>query len=274
MRKIEDETLKIKGLKKEYTFIHISDAHLSYAPKSADDEEKSLCKEHTEEWTRDGKTPLESFEEVVEFVNSEKPDALFITGDCVDYASENNSSYLKKQIDKINTDVLYVYGNHESVNYKQKPLNPKIYYPLYENMMNGTPQYWVKDYGDLLICAIDDSDKNITSEQLDFLKKQMERNIPILLLIHIPFSTATIKEPIENKWGEGAMSYFALDGDNPCDETVEFCELLKKEDNNIAAIFTGHIHTSYKGEFSNGRMMYAAGTAFDGYARRIKVLPE
>lgn len=274
MRKIENEVLKIKGLKKEYTFIHISDAHLSYAPFDADEEEKSLCREHTEEWTRDGKTPLESFEEVVEFVNEEKPDALFITGDCVDYASENNSAYLKTQFGRMNTEVLYVYGNHESVNYKKKPLNPKIYYPLYEDMMNGKPSCRVKDYKDLLIVIIDDADKKITKEQLDFLKKQTERNIPILLLIHIPISTATIKEPIENKWGEGAMSYFALDGDNPCDETIEFCEFLKRNDNNIAAIFTGHIHTSYKGEFSNGRMMYAAGAAFDGYARKIKVLPE
>ena len=274
MRKIENETLKIKGLKREYTFIHISDAHLSYAPFGADDEEKALCLEHTEEWTRDGKTPLESFDEVCEFVNDEKPDALFITGDCVDYASENNSSYLKAQIGKMNTEVLYVYGNHESVNYKEKPENPKIYYPLYEDLMKGSPAYWVKDYGDLLVCAVDDADKKITKEQLDFLKKQIARNIPILLLIHIPISTATIKEPIENKWGEGAMSYFALDGDNPCSETVEYCELIKKADNNIAAIFTGHIHTPYKGEFSNGRIMYAAGAAFDGYARKITVLPE
>ena len=235
---------------------------------------KSLCKEHTEAWSRDGKTPRELFDVAASYINEENPDALFVTGDCVDYVGENNANYLKEQFAKINTDVLYVLGNHESVNYREKVENPKIYYPLYECITDGNPSFWVKDYGDLLIVGIDNSDKKITKEQIAMLKEEIKRNIPIILLMHIPVSTATIKEPIENKWGEGAMSYFALDGDNPIDTTVEFCELLKEKDNNIAAIFTGHIHTPYKGEFANGKMLYAAGTVFDGYVRKIEVLPE
>lgn len=274
MKIIENEVLKVKGLKKEYTFLHVSDAHLSYAPENASEDEKSLCKEHTEEWTRDGRTPQESFSRVVDFVNREKPDALFITGDCVDYASESNSKYLKEQTEKIDADVLYVLGNHESVNYREKADDTKIYYPLYKDMMSGNPSFWVKDYGDLLIVGMDDADKKITKEQISMLKEQIVRDIPIILLIHIPVSTETIKEPVENKWGEGAMSYFALDGDNPIDTTVEFCELLKQKDNNIAAVFAGHIHTPYKGEIAPGKMMYVAGSVFDGYIRKITVKPE
>lgn len=274
MKKIENETLKIKGLKNEYTFIHISDAHLSYTKEDAPEEEKEMCKEHTLEWSRNGKTPLEAFDDVVDYVNTEKPDALFMTGDCVDYASKNNSAYLKEQIEKMNTEVLYVYGNHESVNYADKTKDHKYYYPLYNDLMEGNPSYRLKDYGDLLVCVIDDADKKITKEQIDFLKEQIEKNLPIILLIHIPVSTDTLKEPVECKWGEGAMSYFALDGDNPIDTTVEFCELINAKDNNIAAVFAGHIHTPYKGKLKNGTTMYVAGTAYGGYARKIKVIPE
>ena len=269
MKTLDHVTLTIPGLKKTYTFLHISDAHIAVAYSDDTAEDKALAEKHALRWTNADIPPVACFEKAISCAEEVQADALFITGDCADYISDSNVKYIKEKSTSSSVEFLYAYGNHECGDYFKPVLNPRAYYSEYASLMMGTPDFWVKDYGDLLVIGVDDSDLVITPEQLSKLKEQISRNIPIVLLLHIPLCTESIFQPVMEAWG----SSFMLGTDEDSDTVKEFCNLVKSPDSNICAICAGHTHFSHVGEFAPGRMQYVAAACFFDYARKITLVP-
>ena len=117
MYNIENDVLIIPGIKRNLTFLHISDAHIVYAYPEDSEEDKLLAQKHTQKWNYANIAPVDAFAQAIQYANESKVDALFITGDCVDYISDSNVKYLKEQLKNVSADVLYVYGNHDRSNH-------------------------------------------------------------------------------------------------------------------------------------------------------------
>lgn len=254
--------LTIPGIDREYTFLHITDAHIAVAPETATPEEKAMAEARTKFWTPgSGILPIDSFTAHLKNAEKLKADGIFLTGDGIDYQSDYNIEIMNKLCGESKVKVTYVYGNHEG------GIDNKEFYPKYKTLMGDTPGFQVADYGSFLVIAVDDSNKVISQAQLDALKAQMERKIPIILLLHIPVRTEAIEPSVMARWGTD----FMIGTDDDRETTHAFCKMVKSEDSPVIAIFAGHVHYEHEGEFAPGKMQYTAAPAFTGYYRIIKV---
>ena len=270
--------IRAKGVKGSYRFLHISDAHVAVAAPDATDTDKALAEKQSKCWSLGELTSNESFEEMLKYVRHIHPDALLIAGDAVDYFSDANAAVMKDRLTALKNDginTLYAYGNHEGASYKESIPDYRAYYYLYNEVMGDDPSFQVMDLGDLILVSVEDSTRDITISQLERMKKlcqeATEREISIILLMHIPIFCDDIAPRILQIWGPSFM-IGSCEDDSP---TVhEFCDLIKAEDSPIAAVLAGHIHFSQKGFVSPGRMQYVSAPAFEGFVYDITVIGE
>jgi len=267
---VENTKIKVPGLKRNYIFFQISDSHIAYASPDASQEDKDRAVYFTEMWTNRSKyhyTPIQAFDEIIAYVNNEVGDALLITGDLFEGGDRmNNVDFLQSRMAACNKEFLYVVGNHEAGSF-HIPEGLASFMP-------GNGFYWVKDYGDLLVVGLDDNKRSLLPEQIAFLKEQTARNIPILLIMHIPIYADSCDKAIRRLWGDTGHEQYTIGLDNTPEETMEFIEYLKQDGNNIIAIAAGHAHLSCVGEFAPGRLQFITAPSFDNFIRRIELVAE
>lgn len=262
---MDNTIIYIPNISREYTFIHITDAHIAVAPDTATDEEKAMAEARTKFWTPgSGILPIDSFKAHLENAEELKADGIFLTGDGIDYQSDYNIEIMNKLCGESKVKVTYVYGNHEG------GIDNKEFYPKYKRLMGDTPGFQVVDYGSFLVIAVDDSNKVISSAQLEAMETQMNRMLPIVLLLHIPLKTDAIAPSVMERWGTD----FMIGTEDDPETTHTFCKMVKSEDSPVVAIFAGHVHYEHEGEFAPGKMQYTAAPAFTGYKRIIKIKPK
>lgn len=273
--KVDEAKVKIPGLTRTYTFTHISDAHVAHAEETDTEEVRAFAAKQAGRWCIPEISSQEAFEDALRYTEEIGAEALMVTGDCIDYLMNSNLTYVKRKLKELKTQVLYAFGNHECGHYELLPdmEYKERAYEFYDELMFGSPAYWVKDYGEFLVVGLDNSTHKISEEQMQFLKEQISENRPILLMMHIPLYTEEIVAPIVEKWSEEEIVYFTLGNNQDPQEVKEFCELVKAPDNNIAAIFSGHIHLAWQGEVREGLMQYTAAPTFETYIRKITVEP-
>ena len=267
--------INAKGVKRSYRFLHISDAHVAVAYENASDEERALAEKQAKRWSLGVLTSTCAFEEMLKYVRHVRPVALLIAGDAVDYQDEATADWMVGRLAALKNegiDTLYAFGNHEGASYVESIPDYRAYYYLYSDVMGGDPSFQIMDLGDLLIVAVEDSMRDITESQLDRMRSVIaeakEREISIILLLHIPIFADELAPSVLKIWGPSFM-LGSLAEDSP---TVhEFCNLIKSEESPIAAVLAGHIHYSQKGYVSPGRMQYVSAPAFEGFVYDITV---
>lgn len=270
---IEQTKLVIPGLTRSYTFCHISDVHVAYAYPDEPEAAREMAETHAQKWNPIGLLPVDALKQSLDYADEIHADGIFLCGDCADYFSGGTVSFLKERIAETETEVFYVCGNHEGADYYKKVENLRDCYPAYASLMQGTPDFWSRDFGEFLLVGMDDSDKKIRAEQLDALRKMTASGKHVILLIHIPMYTEAIAPPVRAMWGDGGTDYFTLGLKHDTELSQEFCRFVK-ENEAIAAVFAGHIHLAHEGEFAPGRMQYTSAPAFTGYMRVITVCGE
>lgn len=261
----EKVELKIENAKKEYTFLHISDVHVSCMPTNDDEGERNYAIGSTEKWTRDGITPIERFESFIRFASEAKPDAVILSGDAIEICREHNIAFLRESFAKFPCPVLFATGNHETFG-----LNGAPYDHHYADLMKGSPKLWCEDLGDLLVVGVDNCRKNITREQIDGLREILNRGVPTILVMHVPIVTDGLREKIADFWGEDDVDYFEFCGKNADHEVKEFGDLVKNSDS-IIAVLAGHVHFAHTDEIAEGKKLLVAAPLFEGFVREIKV---
>jgi uncharacterized protein len=146
--------IKIKGLKKELSIVHLSDLHLGAI--------------HRKKY----------LEKVVKETNSLNPDAVVITGDLIDVSSRINSNLLSP-INKIKSPVYFVIGNHEIYEGLDKliPILNKIKMKIIRNDKSK--------FKEITFIGVDYSDSK--DEILKRLNKiEIDKNDINILLYHSP----------------------------------------------------------------------------------------
>lgn len=270
---IEHSKLVIPGLTRSWTFCHISDTHVAYAYPDEPDAAREMAEKHAQKWNPIGLLPVDALDQALNYADEIHADGVFLCGDGTDYFSPGTVRYMKERISAAKTEVFYVCGNHEGGDYYKAVADLRACYPDYAPLMQGTPDFWIRDMGEFLLVGMDDSDKKITRGQLDGLNRVLSDGKPVILLIHIPMYTEAIAPPVRAQWGEGGTDYFTLGLDHDTDLSREFCRTVKESDS-VAAVFAGHIHLAHTGEFAPGRMQFTSAPAFTGYMRVVTVCGE
>ncbi len=143
------------------------------------------------------------------------------------------------------------------------------------------PPFEATEIGGIRFAAIDDANYHVTEEQLAFVKKELGRGLPVVLLLHIPLRLPTLREPTiavwdapiligDPDWAPESRHEWETREDDP--ETLEFVRVVE-EAPNLVAVLCGHIHFEHVDSVSLQAVQYAVRPAYEGGYRLVEFRP-
>jgi len=196
-----------------------------------------------------------------------------------------NLDFLKKSLQSISSLNLYTLGNHDWY-YPYMDWNDSTrreHYPRFFDFTHGNPAYQMINVNGIKLIAIDNSNYQISEEQLHFFREQLADGLPCLLFMHIPLYLPSLVTEVVQKWKAPIMMaapgwdvetqqlWKVRDADQ---STTQFYNLVTGRDHDqILGIFCGHVHFAHKDEFRPNRCQLITTPCFMGGYRIIRILP-
>lgn len=273
------------GLETPLRFLHVTDSHISRAYPEDGEETNWLAQERNKNCFDMG-VPGQSerlFEEALDYGKQHNLSFIF-TGDIYDFISKANFDAL----DKILSDCSYLYaaGNHDFCHYPGRDREDYSY--KIEHLPTVQPH--VKEYnllfaskniGGVNFIMMDDSYYLFTFGQLDLLKAEAAKGLPMVLLLHNPLYTEELAARVLSRQG---CSYVVgceepILSKNPPeriiqqtpDEATKATVAFLRNEPLLKAIFAGHIHESFETQFSPTCRQYVTGATYRGEIREITI---
>jgi predicted MPP superfamily phosphohydrolase len=229
----ETAVIKIPDLNSSLKIMQITDSHISIADASeanlmqfGERMHKAYQNSHKHYRLDTTETTIEYLDDVLQKAKDENVELLLLTGDIVNFPSDVSVKYVYDRLIKTGIPWLYTSGNHDW-HYEGMPgtndslrilWSDKSLLPLY----NGhNPLYYSEIIHGINFVAIDNSTYEVNSDQIEFMKDQLIKKEPIILISHIPYN---------------------LDGSEDRPGMDDFVDLMSGNCDKIVAVFTGHYH--------------------------------
>jgi len=280
-------TIHIEGLKQNLTILHITDSHMVVG-----DERDPEASEHIdrfsqlfEERTPGNVPPHEIFEQTID--NSlQGIDAAALTGDIIHFPAHAAIEKIARGVEALSVPTLYTLGNHDW-HFPHLPWSDETraaYYPRFHGLTDPNPACQALDIGGARLIALDNSNYQVSAEQVDFLRAQLDGPLPCLLFVHIPIWIESLAPAVIEQW-QAPIMMATQDGwtdeqrerwkvPNNRDSTEACLALLKDGPcDNLAGIFCGHVHFPHIDAFRPGRYQYVTKPGFAGGYRLIHLKP-
>lgn len=244
------------GLTEPFSVVHITDTHIAYADERDTERKLALSERRLKEFPHAEET-LTLASEISKSLNL----PIVHTGDLLDFVSFANIERAKRFTDE--NDCFTAAGNHEFSLYLGEAKEDAAY----RNQSLGKVQSAFKNdirtasriIGGVNFVALDDGYYLFEKEQIDFLKKETERGLPIVLLLHCPlfdkdlYDTEMKKSPCGYVVGAPVELMECYPPDRfeqqlADDLTLDAIEFIANE-SSIKAIIAGHMHYNYEGFF-------------------------
>ena len=199
--------------------------------------------------------PEKAFEETLQFAVESGADLLALPGDIFSWPSEAAIEWAHERLDKIGIPYIYVAGNHdwhyEGMPGKLEALRDtwieKRLLPLYQGLNPLMAAYDIKG---VRFVAIDNSTYQVSEQQLEFFKQQVKSDMPLVLLVHIPFYAPGRSVGFgcgHPEWGAATDKNHEIERRPRWPEqghtksTMDFYQEVFTA-SNLLAVFAGHIH--------------------------------
>jgi predicted MPP superfamily phosphohydrolase len=271
----------IPGLTGEYTFLHLTDSHVS-AFSDADQKKWTAARiqyntARRNSFMADGLFAEERFPLFFDYAGEIGADGMFLTGDLIDFPSEKNISLLYENVGRFNGKSIYCLGNHDW-NYSDDYMTGNsvtVNRPLFNDLTNGDPYFSYEEYDGFIVAAIDNSSDVVTDDTVNKFLSLYEKNKPIILLLHVPFHVDTLAPDVKKTWGGRniTMGPGALGSDWGSVIRL-YNAVCVAEDTPVVAVFTGHVHFNHEDVFPNGVPQYVTSTGYTGDCRVVTVKGE
>ena len=268
--------LKI-GAEKPFKFIHISDNHVTFADEREELKKQELAENRSQYFMKSAIPVLEAARDYANANNT------FVahTGDLIDFISEKNYEYLTEYASSC--DLFLAAGNHEFANYLGEHEDNE-----YKNRSAARVNACLKNdiffdskvVNGVNLIAVDNSYHQFEAWQLERLKEEVKKGMPILMFMHTPlYDEKFYNVMINNLHNKCAFLM------NVPDELVDLypeelhyhhraTEVTKAaykyilEEPLIKAVFAGHIHFAIDSRTNETTLQYVVG---GGYARIVEV---
>lgn len=272
MLKIKKTTIKI-GLEKPLKILHMTDSHL---PFYCDSDSENMIRQGKK---RNEKRSVRNLNKLIKY-GEKNCDLIVHTGDLIDYISKPCVEFAKDFLKR--DKFLFVAGNHEYAKYDG--VKEDMAYRL--NSLEEIGGYPVNIFfnshiiGGVNFVGIDDAYHQVEYEQLDFLKKEVEKGYPVILFMHAPLYEKELYKKSYKFWngeicvlGSDTIAHPEVVGDiaEPVESTKAFYEYAVAEPQ-IKAVLTGHLHFSFESRLRGGTMQYVTNRGDKGNAREITIL--
>lgn len=271
--KLMRTTIEI-GLEKPFKILHMTDTHFHY-----DDEGNDHWRKR--DFNHDHKgCCVEYFKNAVDYA-VENNLLVLHTGDLWDFMSEGNFRAAKEALSQI--DCIYALGNHELYYDVDENYNVKIakteqmacYLPndlhFYSRVVNG-----------VIFVTLDNSCYQITEDQLELLKAEAAKGLPIILGVHVPLYVPSLADYMMGIYKSAAVmappeELLARYSDHnrnlqaASEITRQAAEYICTEPT-IKAVIAGHTHCNHEGEIAPGKPQFVTHGTYHGYAREFTVI--
>lgn len=261
----KENRLVLPGVKGEHLFLHITDTHVSTVDDESTAEERELTDKQEALWAvfkenfARGKVPfakgndepygdpqristIAAFEKQLALAEELKPEALLFSGDNLDHMHSAGVRYLKRRLAAYGGKFLCVPGNHED--------------PVCDGVWGKGVR--TLEFDGFRIVAVDDSQRTVSGEDLEALRKLCGEGIPMIVLCHVPVSTAYCREEMHK-----LMEYFYIDSESEEANAREFVSLLEKNDA-VKAVLCGHVHGYHAVELAPGKLQIVGSQGMAG----------
>ncbi len=266
------------GIEHPIRLLHITDSHLTCHDAGLDSGRAELF---SKEYNGDH---VDYFTEAVEYAKANGLTVLH-TGDLMDFVSDENLALLKKSFSDV--EYLYVMGNHDFCMCAGEPSES---YEMKKARAEKTPPYSStnayfdhKTVGGVNFVSLSNVDYRISEEQLALIKKETEKGLPIVLLMHIPFFTPEHADAvlatglpcayISCASQEYLSRYSEADrkSQEPNAQTLKALEYIRSAPL-IKAVIAGHTHVNREEDIGNGVIQIATAACYAGYVREITIV--
>ena len=277
------------GADKPFSALHIADSHLTRVDARENERKLKLSVSRGPHFVQ-----AEAYFSAALRYARKKDLLLLHSGDVIDFVSEANLDYIAEQLQTVRAFVSA--GNHEYSQYVGEAREDAAYKAQsYTRVQQAYPNdLWMASqviHGVNFI-ALDDVYYQVTEEQHAWMKKQVERGLPIVLICHVPFYTEKhCQENLRENQGRAAYmtgapleitQTFQTDPSLPEEEqwrnrsvqqradepTLAFIAWLKQQPL-LKAILAGHCHSFYAERFSPTAIQYTVGAGYEGAAYEI-----
>lgn len=277
MHDIEDLIVEVSGVEKEFSFIHWTDVHLS----ECDRRDETLLVKMASRANCFGGDPTSVAREMVETFNALKPDLVAVTGDFLDAPTQANIEIGAEILGSLDSPVCITVGNHEW-GFLVEPCDRDYWLPRLQPLAKQPLDWHVQEMYGVNLLFVDDSNYQITPEQLRKTEELLGDGRPCILFLHIPVvidslvprTVQTWKKPIilgaegisPDKRTQWRM------GDEVEPSTATFCSLVKSHQQ-MKAIFAGHLHFNHDDEYRQGCSQYVTSGGFEKGYRKVRIVP-
>lgn len=261
------------GLEEPFSVLHISDTHLTAAYPHKSEKKQTLCRRRSETF---GGMQEEALRDSLEWAKLHT-DYVLHTGDLIDWQSEANFDLVRKYFGR---DIACCPGNHEFSPDMWlsdiKEYKAEGYKDLTRGLLQENLPYELEFSSEVIkgvnFVMMDDVYAYVTERQVRLFEKAVEKGLPIVLCMHVPFLTPTIWRATKHYWERDEAKLRFTDASIPEPEgdmlmqledpvTREFIEYLRHEPL-LKAILAGHEHITIQDRFSPTAMEYVVGANY------------
>lgn len=273
------------GLEKPLRFLHISDNHLTYADDRDDQRKRELAAARHKAFEGDTQRCVEYLDEMITY-SQEHCDLLLHTGDLLDFVSWKNFDVAREKLADV--DYFMAIGNHEFSLYVGEAFEDDAYkrqsYDRVQAVFKNDVTFASRQIGGLNLVALDNGYYHFKEHQLEALKAEVAKGLPIVLMMHNPIYTPELyHDMMEVRKTETAFvcdcpdelmsgySDYRYRQQKPTEATSEFVRYLKKQPL-IKAVLAGHLHHHHESVLFGQTVQYVTGAGYRGLAREIEVV--
>ncbi len=296
---IEEITIELPGISREYSLAWVSDLHMITDKEPADDVMEEFSEAIEQRYETLFVNPAQSEDEVkhsdellpeiIKYLNytqiDGKPfDGIIFGGDMLDYCSRSNLDTFKEEYEKLNPDIpkLYIRADHDyGFWYGGEALTEEKAWEMHKEIDGDDLNDKYLDFEDFVVIGVNRSNKDITQQQYEIIKQQYDaakqKDKPVIIVTHVPYEAQDdgLREysmQVRNKvyyW-----TYFSNEGDNiPNDLTRQYFSEIYSEDTQVCNVLAGHLHASWDGNISEQVTQHIFAPAFMGFIGVIHVVP-
>ncbi len=265
------------GLGEPFSILHISDSHLTAANAGENEKKQKLRETRTQTF---GGRQEEALRDALAWAK-QHVDYVVHTGDLIDWQSQANFDLVRKFFGSAMTGSL---GNHEFSTdmwlSDPKEEHTEAYKDLTRQKLQEVYPFDVRFQSQVVhgvnFVTLDDVYGYVTEEQVRRFALEVEKGLPIVLCMHVPFYTDNIWRANQRFWRDkGRLDYKGLPkvgGAYKLQQTEavtsNFIKYLRHEPL-LRCILAGHLHITVEDQFSPTCREYVVAGGFLFHAREV-----
>lgn len=260
-------TLRV-GAREPFRLAHMSDTHLYFADERDDERKRKLAQNRVKYFT----DPAGNLEAGIRIARAENA-LIAHTGDLIDFVSAANLDAAKRFTD--GNDCFFAAGNHEFSLYVGEAFEDAAYRAQSLDRVNACFQndirFSSREVGGVNLVAVDNSYYLFEEWQLNRLREECAKGMPVILLMHTPLYAEDIAAEARRRKAETLCLMAAPEEEmrgyseyryrqQRADEVTREAMAYICGESAIRAVLTGHLHYDFVSRVTPNLFQYMTGT--------------